>query len=142
MANDLQRRDSFFDDMMNMPRHFFDDNFFAPMRSASYMKSDVVENDNGYQVKIDMPGFDKQDIHVNYDQGILTVSGHRSTVSDHADKEGQLIQSERSYGQMSRSYRLPDVDLDKVSAKYDNGVLALDLPKIKESQSGTHIDIE
>lgn len=141
MANDLQRRDNFFDDLMNM-RHFFDDDVWAPVRSANYMKSDVTENDKVYQVKIDMPGFDKKDIHVNYDNGILTVSGHRDTVSDHADKDGQIIQSERSYGQMSRSYRLPDVDLDKVAAKYDNGVLSLDLPKISENNSGTHIDIQ
>lgn len=141
MANDLQRRDNFFDDLMNM-RHFFDDDVWAPVRSANYMKSDVTENDKGYQVKIDMPGFDKKDIHVNYDNGILTVSGHRDTVSDHYDKNGQMIQSERSYGQMSRSYRLPDVDLDKVAAKYDNGVLSLDLPKISENDSGTHIDIQ
>lgn len=141
MANDLQRRDNFFDDLMNM-RHFFDDDVWAPVRSANYMKSDVTENDKGYQVKIDMPGFDKKDIHVNYDNGILTVSGHRDTVSDHSDKNGQMIQSERSYGQMSRSYRLPDVDLDKVAAKYDNGVLSLDLPKISENDSGTHIDIQ
>ena len=114
MANDLQRRDNFFDDLMNM-RHFFDDDVWAPVRSANYMKSDVTENDKVYQVKIDMPGFDKKDIHVNYDNGILTVSGHRDTVSDHADKDGQIIQSERSYGQMSRSYRLPDVDVDKVA---------------------------
>ncbi|WP_251548222.1 Hsp20/alpha crystallin family protein [Limosilactobacillus caecicola] len=141
MANDLQRRDGLFDNLMNM-RNFFDDGFFAPS-TANYMKSDVTESHDGYQVKIDMPGFDKKDIHVNYADGILTVSGHRDTFDDHTDNNGNIIQSERRYGQMSRSYRLPDVDLDKVSAKYNDGVLALDLPKLTvDNQNGTHIDIE
>lgn len=140
MANDLQRRDNFFDDMMTM-RDLFNDNFFPAMKS-NYMKSDVTETNKGYQVKIDMPGFDKKDIHVNYDNGLLTVSGHRETFDDAADKDGQVIQSERRYGQMSRSYRLPNVDLKKVNAKYNEGVLELDLPKISEEDSGSHIEIQ
>lgn len=141
MANELQRRDSLFDNLMNM-RNFFDDGFF-PTQSTDYMKSDIAEDNNGYHVKIDMPGFDKKDIHVNYADGILTVSGHRDTFDDHTNKNGDIVQSERRYGQMSRSYRLPDVDLAKVSAKYNDGVLALELPKLTvENQNGTHIDIE
>ncbi|KRN59209.1 Hsp20/alpha crystallin family protein [Limosilactobacillus secaliphilus] len=140
MANDLQRRDNFFDDMMNM-RDLFNDNFFPAMKT-NYMKSDVTESDKGYQVKIDMPGFDKKDIHVNYANGMLTVSGHRETFDDDANKNGEVIQSERRYGQMSRSYRLPNVDLEKVNAKYNDGVLELDLPKISEKANGSHIEIQ
>ncbi len=140
MANDLQRRDNFFDDMMNM-RDLFNDNFFPAMKT-NYMKSDVAESDKGYQVKIDMPGFDKKDIHVNYANGMLTVSGHRETFDDDANKNGEVIQSERRYGQMSRSYRLPNVDLEKVNAKYNDGVLELDLPKISEKANGSHIEIQ
>lgn len=141
MANELQRRDGLFDNLMNM-RNFFDDGFF-PTNNSDYMKSDIEETPEKYDVKIDMPGFDKKDIHVNYADNILTVSGHRDTFDDHTDKKGNVIQSERRYGQMSRSYRLPDVDLEKVSAKYNDGVLTLELPKLNvENQNGTHIEIE
>lgn len=140
MANELQRRGDFFDNLMNL-RDFFDDDNWLPS-SSSYMKSDVVENDKGYTVKIDMPGFNKDDIHVNYADSVLTVSGHRDTFDDHTNKNGDIVQSERRYGQMSRSYRLPDVDLDKVNASYKDGVLELDLPKLSaDNQNGTHIDI-
>ena len=64
------------------------------------------------------------------------------TVTYAADKDGQVIQCERRYGQMSRSYRLPNVDLKKVNAKYNEGVLELDLPKISEEDSGSHIEIQ
>ena len=143
MANEIQRRNNLFDNLMNM-RDWMNDDFFSDLTPvADHMKTDVAENDQGYTVKIDMPGFDKKDIHVNYADGILTVSGHRDTFDDHTNKNGDIVQSERRYGQMSRSYRLPDVDLDKVSAKYNDGVLALDLPKLTvENQNGTHIDIE
>lgn len=140
MANELQRRDDFFDNLMSLRNFFDDDNWFSS--SNDYMKSDVVENKNGYTVKIDMPGFNKDDIHVNYADGVLTVSGHRDTFDDHTNKNGDIVQSERRYGQMSRSYRLPDVDLNQVNASYKNGVLELDLPKLSvDNQNGTHIDI-
>lgn len=140
MANELQRRDNFFDNLMSLRNFFDDDNWLSS--SDDYMKSDVVENKDGYQVKIDMPGFNKDDIHVNYADGVLTVSGHRDTFDDHTNKNGDIVQSERRYGQMSRSYRLPDVDLDKVNASYKDGVLALNLPKLTvDNQNGTHIDI-
>ena len=143
MANDLTRRNNFLDNMMNM-RNLMNDDFFSDLTpAADHMKTDVAEDDKAYQVKIDMPGFDKKDIHINYANNILSVTGHRDTFSDESDKKGNILHSERRYGQMSRQYRLPDVDRSKVSAHYENGVLTLDLPKMQASdENDSRIDID
>ena len=143
MANEIQRRGNLFDNLMNM-RDWMNDDFFSDLTpAADHMKTDVAENDKAYQVKIDMPGFDKKDIHINYANNILSVTGHRDTFSDESDKKGNILHSERRYGQMSRQYRLPDVDRSKVSAHYENGVLTLDLPKMQASdENDSRIDID
>ena len=143
MANEIQRRGNLFDNLMNM-RDWMNDDFFSDLTPvADHMKTDVAETDQAYQVKIDMPGFDKKDIHINYANNILSVTGHRDTFADESDKKGNILHSERRYGQMSRQYRLPDVDRAKVAAHYENGVLTLDLPKIQASEDNdSRIDID
>lgn len=143
MANELQRRNSLFDDLMGV-RDFMNDEFFSGITpAADYMKTDVTENDKDYKLRVDMPGFDKKDIHVNYANNILTITGKRDTVSDDSDKDGNVLHSERQYGQMSRQYRLPDVDRSNVKAQYSNGVLSITLPKLQVSDSDdSRIDIQ
>ena len=143
MANEIQRRGNLFDNLMNM-RDWMNDDFFSDLTpAADHMKTDVAEDDKAYQVKIDMPGFDKKGIHINYANNILSVTGHRDTFSDESNKKGNILHSERRYGQMSRQYRLPDVDRSKVSAHYENGVLTLDLPKMQASdENDSRIDID
>lgn len=148
MANELQkRRDDFFDGLND----WMNDGVFSNLGKAFYsmtpergaMKTDVKETDHDYQVKIDLPGFDKKDIHLNYANDMLAVTGHRNSFSDDSDKEGNLIHSERTYGQVSRQYHLPDVDKAKITAKYDNGVLTMTLPKLdKAVDNDSHIEIE
>lgn len=102
MANDLTRRNNFLDNMMNM-RNLMNDDFFSDFTPVEdHMKTDIEENDKQYQVKIDMPGFDKKDIHISYTNNILTITGHRDTIDDESDKNGHILHSERRYGQMSR----------------------------------------
>lgn len=143
MANDLTRRNNFLDNMMNM-RNLMNDDFFSDFTPVEdHMKTDIEENDKQYQVKIDMPGFDKKDIHISYTNNILTITGHRDTVDDEADKNSHILHSERRYGQMSRQYRLPDVERKNITAHYENGVLSLALPKKQaESDDDTRIEID
>lgn len=116
MANELQNRNNLFDSLMNM-RNWMNDDFFSNLTPvADHMKTDVTEDDKNYTVKIDMPGFDKKDIHINYANDILTVTGHRDTLDDDGDKDGNVLHSERRYGQMSRQYRLPDVNKKDIKA--------------------------
>ncbi|MEY8442378.1 Hsp20/alpha crystallin family protein [Lactobacillaceae bacterium 24-114] len=143
MANDLERRNNFFDNMMNLRNVMKDDLFSDFVPVEDHMKTDVESDDKGYTVKIDMPGFDKKNIHISYSNNVLTVTGDRDTFDDHDDKEGHILHSERLYGQMSRQYRLPGVNRKEIKAKYNDGVLTISLPKIQEeSDDNSRIEIE
>ena len=76
-----------------------------------------------------MPGVDKKDIALNFKDDVLTVDAKRDSFSDESDPKGNIITSERDYGTYSRSYRLPQVDGKAISAKYEDGVLTVTLPK-------------
>ena len=141
MANDMMNRRNYMMDAMNdwfgFPRNFFDDN-----EIENIMQSDVAETDKDYLVKIDMPGMDKQDINVNYNDGTLNVSGTRKSFKDTSDKNRNIIHKERSEGSISRSYRLPNVVASEIHAKYDNGVLTITLPKETAGNDGNSIQID
>ena len=140
MMNGLQRRDNWMDNMFN----WFDRGFEPEtMLSGASMRTDIAEDDHAYQVKIDMPGFAKDDVHLSYDQDVLTVTGHRDAQSEAKDNAGNLLHTERRYGQFSRQYRLPEVDRHQISAKYENGVLTVTLPKLAASdKADTTITID
>ena len=133
MFNLMKNNDSLMPEMSmdNFFRNFFN----SPMlKSNGMLKTDIKEDENHYTVKVDAPGFNKKDLHVTYNDGVLTIASKRDTMNDHADKDGHVLASERSFGQVSRSYSLPNVDKTKISAKYHDGVLTLVLPKVAEAQ--------
>ena len=143
MANEIQRRNDLFGDIFDM-RNWMNDSFFSKMaNNDGHMRTDIAENEKNYRVKGDMPGFQRKNIHINYANNILTITGARDTFDDVSDKDGNILHSERRYGQMSREFRLPDVDINDASAKYEDGVLILTLPKLDAiNDSDTHIEIE
>lgn len=106
------------------------------------LQSDVAEDDKEYTVKVDVPGMNRDDIHLAYSDGILTISGHRSTFKDDSDKKKNLVRQERSEGSVSRSFSLPNVDKKNISAKLDNGVLTITLPKASPVEDEDSITIE
>ncbi|HIY92647.1 Hsp20/alpha crystallin family protein [Companilactobacillus sp. HBUAS56275] len=145
MVNEITNRNNlmrdFFngDKWMNSFPSLFEDNALE----GSNLKTDIKETDKDYQVHIDMPAFDKKNIDINYQDDVLTVSGHRDSFNDHNDKNGDMIMSERSSGRFMRQYHLPAAEVENIKANYDNGVLKVILPKLEEkSNSEHHIDIE
>lgn len=141
MANNLMnRRNDAFDMFNNMDRWF---NNWGSDFPAINMKTDVSESKTAYDVVIDLPDMDKKDISITYDNDILTVSAHRDSLNDATDKDGNLIMNERSYGRFSRQYRLPDVDRQQISAKYEDGSLKINLPKAQDlPNNNTKINID
>jgi len=144
MSNEIMDRNNLMrnwfnnDSWMNNFPSIFDNNF----PDDSTLKTDIKETDKNYEVHVDMPAFDKKDIDINYENDVLTISGHRDSFNDHNDKNGDMIMSERSSGRFMRQYHLPAVNTDNISASYDNGVLKIDLPKLeKKVDSSHHIDI-
>lgn len=120
--------------------------FVRPMRldvngaPQVQMKVDVTRADDTYSVKAEMPGVGKDDIHVSIDGSQVSISGE--VKKEKEEKKGEeVIRSERYYGQVSRSFTLPqEIDEAKVTAKFTDGVLNLTLP-VRAKSAGRKITI-
>lgn len=140
MANEIMNRNNDIrdwfnnDPWMNSFPALFGDNF----STSNSLKTDIKESDKDYQVRVDMPDFDKKNIDISYNDNTLTVSAHRDDFADHNDKNGDVIMSERSSGRFARQYHLPAVDTESIKASYANGVLSVTLPKMVNSEDSAH----
>ena len=124
----------------NLFDEFFDDNFgMVPMwngrnplygkHAKNLMKTDVRETEDTYEVDIDLPGFKKDEISVDLEDGYLTIRAAQGLDKDEKDKKGKYIRQERYAGACSRSFYVGDVKPEDVSAKYEDGILKLSMPK-------------
>ncbi len=138
----------------NLFDDFFNDNFeraFWGRRDPLYgkhgrnlMRTDVKETDSAYELDVDLPGFAKEDIHIDLEQGYLTISAAKSLDKDQKDQNGRYIRQERYSGQCSRSFYIGDVQPEQIQAKYENGILRLTVPKqdVKRLPAQSRIAIE
>lgn len=135
----------FFDDLMD-GFGFPDVNKKLYGRYAkNMMKTDIRETDEGYEVIMDLPGFKKDEIEVQLENGYLTVSAAKGLDKDEADKKGKYICRERYAGEMSRSFYVGEDILDTdIHARFENGILKLDVPKkeAKAVETKKHVAIE
>ena len=124
----------------NLFDEFFDDNFgMLPMwngrnplygkHAKNLMKTDVRETEDTYEVDIDLPGFKKDEISVDLEDGYLTIRAAKGLDKDEKDKKGKYIRQERYAGACSRSFFVGDVEAEDVTAKYEDGILKLSMPK-------------
>ena len=96
-------------------------------------KVDVSESDREIQIVAELPGLKQEDVRLTLEDDVLTMSGETSESREETDKEYHL--AERSYGRFERSFRLPDtVDRERVSAKFENGLLTVTLTKSEKAQ--------
>ena len=138
--------ENLFDDFFND----FDEDFFGKKNplygkhARNMMKTDVRETDTTYEVDVDLPGFKKEDINVNYENGYLTISTSKGLDKDEKDKDGRYIRQERYVGNMTRSFYLGDIPKEDIKAKYECGVLRLSVPKsdMKQIENTSTISIE
>ena len=130
-----------FDDMI-------DDWFGEPRftrRTAAAMRCDIREKDGSYLLDIELPGYRKEDIRIDLEDGYLTVSAARNTSSEEKDKQGNILRQERISGSCSRSFYVgEELTAEDIKAKYDNGELKIVLPKKdqKEIEAKKNIMIE
>lgn len=102
---------------------------------------EVREKEGKLVVHADLPGLKPEDIQVNIEEGVLTISGERKNESE--NEEGGVYRCERSYGRFERRIGLPrGVDPNAIDAKFDNGVLELSAPLPKEEPRGRRIEIK
>lgn len=102
---------------------------------APHMRVNVKENAEGYEVHAELPGMKKEDIHVSIDGPVVSISAERK--QDREVKDGEkVLRTERYFGKVSRSFQLgQEIDEAKASAKFNDGVLELVLPKKAEAQA-------
>ena len=136
----------------NMLDDFFGTSFFGghdPLfgkHGRNLMKTDIRETDDakGYRFAVDLPGFEKDEIHVDVKAGYLTVSAEKGLDKDEEDKKGRILRQERYAGACSRSFYVGDVKPEDVKAKYEHGVLTILVPKhdSKKLTSSSKVTIE
>ena len=109
---------------------FFDTPTVAPVRGLRRWTPavDVIENEADYTLRADLPGLTEQDIAIELDDDVLTVSGERR--SEHEEHAGGYYRIERGSGAFSRSLRLPEgIDPESITARFERGVLEVTVPK-------------
>ena len=98
--------------------------------AAHEMKTDVREHEDRYEVDVDLPGFKKDEIKLELQNGYLTVAAAKGVDKEEKDKKGKLIRQERYSGSMQRSFFVGKaVTEEDIKAKFEDGVLKLDIPK-------------
>ena len=106
------------------------------------MRTDIRKVGDNYQIEVELPGFSKEDIKINLDNGYLTISARREHARDEQGDDETIIRSERYFGEISRSYYVGDVSEDDISAKYNNGILTVLLPAESKAEKKKYITIE
>ncbi len=132
-ATDIRRMQNEFERMFG--------SMFPPVRSEDpeaetavwAPRVDLVENEEAYTIHADLPGLAREDVNVNFHDGVLSISGDRQ--AEAYEEKDNCVRLERSYGRFYRSFTLPkSVKHDAIEAGYENGVLSIRVPKAEESK--------
>ena len=120
--------DRFFDD--SLEKEFFGThNPLYGKHAKNLMKTDVKDVNDHYEVAVDLPGFQKDEVNVELENGYLTISAAKGLDKNQKDDEGHYIRQERYSGSCSRSFYVGDIQPEDIHAKYEDGILKLTLPK-------------
>ncbi|HHT38611.1 MAG TPA: Hsp20/alpha crystallin family protein [Mollicutes bacterium] len=118
-----------------MPKHFFnsllDDFLELPISKNNIMKVDIFEKDDLYNMEIEIPGFKKENIMVDYKDGYLTISAKK----DETKEDKEYIRRERFYGEYQRSFYIGDIDDTQINAQFNDGLLTVTFPKSDDKSS-------
>ncbi len=139
-----RRREDFFEPFVELQREIdrlFDD-FVRPLRTISYLpKVDVYETDDNVVLEFEVPGVSKEDLKISYSDGVLKVCGEKKAEKTDEKRDYKMV--ERYYGKFERSFILPEyVDPKKISAKYTDGVLKVEIPKVEKKEEEIEIKVE
>ena len=136
--------DDFFDDRFMMPSVFGKNDPLYGKNAKNVMKTDVRETENTYELDIDLPGFKKENVSLKLDDGYLTIGAVKSLEKESGNgKDGKYIRRERYEGQCSRSFFVgKGVQARDVSAKFEDGILKVSVPKTAQPEMNNYIAIE
>ena len=128
--------ENLFDDMFDMDAMF--NNCHSELfgkHAKNLMKTDIRETENTYELDIDLPGFKKDDVQIELQNGYLTISAAKGVDKDEQDKKGRYIRQERYAGAMSRSFFVGEiVTIEDMHARFESGILQISVPKNVQKQ--------
>ena len=127
-----------FDEMFNDP--------FFTRGESKLMKTDIKEKGDKYLLEVDLPGYEKENIKIEIDDGYLTVHASMNKNVDESDKDSKYVHKERYVGECSRSFYVgEDIDQEDIKASFKNGTLKIEVPKKDQKKledNKKYIDIE
>jgi len=108
-------------------------NFFGNSQSGvlSAFRTDVIDTGDAYKLDAELPGFKKEDIKIDVENDVLTISAERK--ADSEENKPNFVKRERLYGSFSRSFDVSGIEVDGIQASYNDGVLTLTMPKKVET---------
>lgn len=132
-----KRNFDIFDDLFNDP--------FFNSTESKLMKTDIKEHDDKYEILVDLPGFNKEDIKMHIDDGYLIINAKTNSEQSEKDKKGKYVRKERYYGECSRSFYVGNqINEEDIKANLKNGTLSIEIPKkdeTKEVEEKKYIEI-
>ncbi|MDD6205113.1 MAG: Hsp20/alpha crystallin family protein [Firmicutes bacterium] len=115
-----------FKELNELEKAFFGNN------SIAEFKTDIRDTGSAYELEADLPGFKKEDIHIDLEGDYLTISASRNDSKEEKDEKGNYVRRERCYGSFTRSFDISGIKSDEITAEYSDGVLKLNMPKREE----------
>ncbi len=138
------RQDLFRDSLPELFRRFTRMADWPPSQMLEELRLDAVEDDKEYRVKVEIPGAKKEDVHISVEGNYVSVTAEVKEEKKETRKQNgeRVLLQELRTGSFSRGFTLPqDVDAGRTSAKLENGVLSITLPK-REPVAGTRISVQ
>lgn len=138
----LKRRnvDDFWD-LTRMMEQFFEDPYERlSTRTQKTFRIDVQDLEHAYRVEAELPGIQREEVKLDYREGILSICVNRT--EEQEEKEEHYIRRERYMSSMSRTVHLPDVQVGKIEARLNDGLLVIDLPKTEDAEKRVEIEVK
>ncbi|MDO5002867.1 MAG: Hsp20/alpha crystallin family protein [bacterium] len=123
---------------MVLPSRVFFDNFFddfeSPKKLDKMMKCDIYEEDNNYVIEMDVPGFKKEDINMELDDGYLKISAEKKSDSEEKDGKKYVRRERHCYSKCERQFYVGNIKDEDIKAKFKDGILKISVPKEEEKK--------
>ncbi|WP_050606307.1 heat shock protein Hsp18 [Clostridium niameyense] len=132
-SNKLIRKNDAFDEFLS---EIFNDDLFSLLNANSIetnFRVDLKETEDSYLIEGDLPGINKEDINIEFNNNYLTISAKREDSIENNNQN--YVKRERRYGEFKRTFYIHNVDDTNITAKFNNGVLKLNLPKLEKNNS-------
>ena len=139
--NSVTRRSNDLIDFYNIFDDFFsDDGFFKKQSQVAPFRVDLKDESDHYKVEADLPGFKKEDIRIDFEEGRLIISANHN--DEVQEEKNNYIHRERKSCSMQRAIYLKDVKADEIEAKLEDGVLSIEIPKVQSNIVKKQIEIK